>query len=283
MAKKKKKHHGPIAPPLSFLDCCIYWLGYFLLLVLLLTFAIGSRLVFVHYVFSDPNVIAAEESLSTLLGLPFYLYVLISGFIVLNTCHTDKKPIFGNKNVNYKNPRWKKTSPIFAKEKRQSHIEQRPSHIAFRKAMWRVWLIGFTVVTILLPFSFFGRDTYDCNSVFHRYDCVNRETATYSAKNVENLLISVSRRHKSTSYGICLTFRMESGRKVSFDISDFRGSRGESLEEMLRLKSQIPPERIGYANLHRMDRLMEQYSSDPYSTELVNKLFSLEEGSESFS
>ncbi len=281
MAKrKKKKNRGPKAPPLSFLDRCIYYLGYFLLFCGLLVFLVSPFLLFDRYCFSDPNVIAAAENASCLLLIPFTLYVILSGFIGLSMCYSDKKPFFGNQNVNYKDPKWKRVSPLFSKKKVQSHIEQRPSHIRLRKKLWRIWLIGLIIVTILVPFGFFGRQTYDCYGIFHEYNCVNQETASYTVDEVESLSISIYKRHKTAIHGISLTYCMEDGQKFSFDVGDFQGEAAERLDAMLQMKSAIPAEKISYEKLYRMDRLLDRYRSDPQCIELVKKIFDFQEGSE---
>ena len=119
MSKKSKlKRH--LRPPLTFLDKSIYFscIVISFLLSLLLVFCLDDILNLIA--FSNNNAIAYRSNSSMLFALPFLIYLEISIAIIIVVAWEEKKPIFGNKNINYgEYPFDEDCIPLFSKKHKQ--------------------------------------------------------------------------------------------------------------------------------------------------------------------
>lgn len=108
--KKVKRKQGPKEIPLSFVDRCLYWIGFLFVIGLGIFLSVFPEEIISRVVFSDPDVVAYSAG-HIALRVPFVLYVTLSLFIFLLCAYEERRVIFGHKKGKYNPPVWKKERP----------------------------------------------------------------------------------------------------------------------------------------------------------------------------
>lgn len=249
----KKKKTKPRRPPLSLLDrgiyaagcglCCAVWLGLSFLGYFLGEVA-ATR---------DASVIAYTRGASSVLCLPWALYLCLPLFLWLRGKWESKQPIFGTWKYHYGKAPWAADCfPLF--DERRRHCK-RPRTQAQRKerAFWlRLWLCGFVLATALACMSVYGRVCMRADHTIAAYSAFGQEKAVYSPDAFAKLEISVYVRKyyigsRRWAYQVVIT--TQEGRVVHFACSDFVCRDGEyaddlALDRMQEIKALFPPEVI---------------------------------------
>lgn len=249
----KKKKTKPRRPPLSLLDrgiyaagcglCCAVWLGLSFLSYFLGEVAAAR----------DASVIAYTRGASSVLCLPWALYLCLPLFLWLRGKWESKQPIFGTWKYHYGKAPWAADCfPLF--DERRRHCK-RPRTQAQRKerAFWlRLWLCGFVLATALACMSVYGRVCMRADHTIAAYSVFDQEKAFYSPDAFAKLEVSVYVRKyyigsRSWAYQVVIT--TQEGRVVHFACSDFVCRDGENtddlaLDRMQEIKALFPPEVI---------------------------------------
>ncbi|MBR4308182.1 MAG: hypothetical protein IKT58_01165 [Oscillospiraceae bacterium] len=251
---RKNRKRKPLAPPLSFLDRCIYGI----VILMSFTLPIVGIILLMHFAerkyTADPTVLAYACGNEWLCLFPFVLYILISGLVWGDMAMTDRKPLFGRKDVRYGPPQWAPIYPVFSKKYRK--VWRRPAHstvISLKRKGTRAWLIGLAVTLLLSTFAIGCRRTVTEGDVFHRISSFGRETI-YTPEDPESLSIGIHKVGKTPgNYTLSMTFSMKDGRNMRFSMGNFtEGTRMECLAAMLRLKSYVDPQNISYYGQRRL-------------------------------
>lgn len=274
MGRKKGKHRKPRPPKLSGLDRVIYGtvsaLIWALFLVLFLAFVFIKKAL----ALSDTNLIAYIESGSIFFAFPAWMYLFLSCIIFVINRWTDRKPIFGRKDVNYPPELW----PMFTKQKRPQMYE-RPSHVRGRKMAWRIWWVGLALVLCLVPFSLFAKKTISADGEFCDYGVFGSKTQ-YDADEIKSLEIGWRKRTRPTySFTPCMEFTMRDGTVFSIMLGSFRSefTTKESLQYMLYLKSLVDEQEITYDSSLEKFLYLETQLLGKEERALLNILYDQEE------
>lgn len=213
---RKRKKRNKSYPPLSRIDKILY-------AVLGIVFAVSAYSV----IWSFPvllNLFAFRDSteLAVDYTFPFFgfpLVILLAAFLavfggVICTC---KRPIVGNKKVDYRNTsKYRSVKPLY-KFRRRVKMKNRKLDRAIKSVAVTLFLIsGF-----LFLLSFFGRWVVTDNAVI-KYNCLNKETEKYSFSDIEAYSIDsfsdsrLSMHYYSSNPDISLTIRLKNGKNISF-------------------------------------------------------------------
>ena len=268
--RKRKEKHGQRTPPLSSLDRIIYYICFVLLFIAFMFLLIFPIDLFQNIMFSDPCIIAAIDRGEAMRVL-FVGYVIVSIFCFVAVCYDQKKPIFGNKMINYSEYRWKPRYPLFSKEWKNRHKNEKPFDTRFRRALWTVWFIGFAVVSLLFAFNICCRWTYESDGRLRRFNSFNQETVSCPVKDLTELTIGIHKRKHN--YYMTVSFEMDGG-TGKFSLGDFSGEDFEErLEQILTLKEKVPAERVFYNKAERLERYLWNIDLSPSEQELINQIF----------
>ncbi len=278
MGRKKGKRRKPRPPKLSALDRAIYGTVLTLIFALLLALLLGFLFTKKALALSNPNLIAYIESGSIFFAVPAWMYLFLSCMIFVINRWTDRKPIFGRKDVNYPPELW----PMFAKQKRPQMYE-RPSHVRSRKMAWRIWWAGFALVLCLVPFSLFAKKTISADGEFCDYGLFGDQTH-YDEDEIESLEIGWRRRRRGRGwlgyrFTLCMEFTMKDGTVFSVMPGVFRSdfTTKEELQAMLHLKSLVSEQAITYETIPDRYFVGKEHRLNAEETALLNTLFEQEE------
>ena len=121
--------------------------------------------------FSDPTVVAHNDSVLLLCCVPMAFYMSLTPGILASLGWERKQPIFGNKKFK---PKFGqpviKTFPLFSKEFRDSLNEKQKKRI---KRIATILLILFVVCAAILPFGIYPRSVLDNQNHFKHYNSFN--------------------------------------------------------------------------------------------------------------
>ena len=274
MSKKKKTRRKPQTPPLSFLDQCIYGIG-FLLVIVIFVFIFWFYVAFTHrFALQDSFVIAVDERLTTLWFFPFCFYLGISLLVIVSVPYRMKKPIFGNSKITYGPPHWESIYPLFGKQKNKrkpSSKERKGTSVLFFG-----WLIIFFVFFFLSFFSLFGRNTLMQNGDITVYNVFNQEKRNYSVMDISMLEIQTGSystgRGFTTHWRTKYEFTMNDGRSYEFVGSCFRSDR-DAFENMIKMKTLVDRRKIIIKGVENLDKVIYDNHYTPEELELLYELF----------
>jgi hypothetical protein len=276
MSKKKKTRKKPQTPPLSFLDQCIYGVG-FLLVIITFVFVFWFYCGFPHrFALQDGFVIAADERLTTLWFFPLWFYLVISLLGIVAIPCTMKKPIFGNSEITYGPPHWENIYPLFGKQKNKrkpSSKERKGTAVLFFG-----WLTIFFIFFFLSFFSLFGRNTLMQNGDITVYSVFNQEKRNYSVMDISTLEIQTGSystgKGFSTYWRTEYEFTMNDGRSYEFTDSCFRSDR-DAFENMIKMKTLVDRQKITIEGVENLDKVIDDNHYTPEELELLYELFAI--------
>lgn len=277
MSKKKKKQRKRQKPPLSLLDKAIYgvwFLVHFCILaglLILLTMVIPRAVAF-----CDAQVVAYHPEVATMwLVAPLALYLFATVVLVAMYPYAEQIPIFGNRKIAYGRDPWDLRCFPLADRRRWQRRSPK-----YRWSTGRVvvclaglWLAGLLLLGAMALPSVIGRDCLRRDATVVCYNGQNKEEAVYQPET-----LTVRACFKSGRYGgwRCALVLQDEGRRFSFTPGDFRltGSPEDWLEQMLEVKSHVPPEDIVIEGREHLTALREEYGLSGEEMNLLRELFS---------
>lgn len=280
MSKIAKKKSRSCRPPLSLLDKSIYWLGLLLSFIFVLLFLFCFEDITNAIAFRDSLVVAYNSHASFLLFMPLLLYIEISALVFCIMALEGKKPIFGNRKVQYGETPWAKDCfPLF--DSRRKNIYVRPSKMRFRRDMMIVWIVGLFVCSLFAPLGFFGRDCLTTDNRIISYNVLNREDSSpYTTDDFSNLTIQaehVSGYRSADYWKYEIIIEMKDGKSFAFSNRDFDWRKDNyrelCLEKMLEIKSSFASDLITIKGEHNVKKVADYLGLNDEQTQLLQKLF----------
>lgn len=280
MSKKSKKKNRSRRPPLSFLDKGIYWVGLILSFILSLLFVFCFKDITGVIAFQDSSVVAYNSHASFLFVMPLPLYVEVSAMVFCFTALERKKPVFGNRKIQYGEAPWAKDCfPLF--DSRRKSIYVRPSEKRFRRHMMIVWTVGLFLCSLFAPFGFFGRDCLTRNNSIITYNVLNQEDSTaYTTDDYSHLTIQakhVSGYRSADYWKYELSIRMKDGKSFTFSNRDFDWRephyQERCLNQMLDIKAFFPPDSITIEGEHNIEKVADYIGMNDEQNQLLQELF----------
>lgn len=189
----RKKHN----PPLSFIDKLIYYSILFSLLIPMVSFLLQAENFQRYLAFSnDSSVFACEPRFIAIAGVAaICLYLTITAVVCVLLPLEAKKPIFGNKKIQYRPSDY---YPIFGEQSKgvASSSERKRKFIKFAI----IWLALFIVLLAVLPFLYQSRRCLDKYDGIVSYNVFNQKTEeSYSMEDFSK--VNIGARYVKKSKG----------------------------------------------------------------------------------
>ncbi|MBO5944758.1 MAG: hypothetical protein J6Q50_05645 [Clostridia bacterium] len=179
---KQKKQREYFPPPLSKLDIFVY--NIIIVAIVLLTIAAFFGIFYVIEVigYADENIMLTCSRWSVLLLAPALLITFLPLLNFFATGFNEKRPIFGNKNVNYfSTTRYAKAEFLFKKK----------SNSKDKKTKVILVLVLAVVVVICMVFGLLGRNSIDNNGEIKVYSVFNTVKKEYSLDDISKVTIEI--------------------------------------------------------------------------------------------
>lgn len=285
MAKQRKKRKVKnSAPPLSKLDKFIY---IFIITVSIIILTIG----FVFCLnlpetlaFSDEDVVLYAERWTLLLQLPLFLFLLIAVIGFFEEAMSDRRPIFGKNDADYRTAlKICGVHYLFEKKKQKKILNENEKNF---RIVSRIVLVVICVFSILLGIGgFFGRTCLHYNGHIKVYSIVNTVKNEYTLGDFSQVTVesgeeSVGKHDwRPTCY---FNIETDNGKEFLFSMNDNHYAEdeiGKKLENMLQLKEYYESQGIAVSidGVEYIDQLIEYYEMTDSEKELLYKLFEINE------
>ena len=220
---KRTKRNKPY-PPLSLIDKTIYT-------VLGVVFAVSAYSaiwlfpsLLKLFAFRDSAELAVNYT-SPFLGFPLVALLSVCLAVIGGAICTCKRPIVGNKKVDYNNTsKYRSVRPLYQFKRSVKEKNRR-----LDRTIKAVVGVLFLLSGLLFMLSFFDRWVITDSAVI-KYDCLNREAETYSFSDIEAYSIDsvsdswLSLHYYSEKQSICLTLKLKSGEEIAFSAEEIRGT-----------------------------------------------------------
>ena len=218
---KRKKRNKPY-PPLSLIDKTIYTV----LGVVFAVLAYSAIWLFPSllklFAFRDSAELAVNYT-SPFLGFPLVALLSVCLAVLGGIICTCRRPIVGNKNIDYNNTsKYRCVTPLYKFRRSVKKKNRRLDRTI--KSVVGVLFLFFGLLFVL---SFFGRWVITDSTVI-KHDCLNREAETYSFSDIEAYSIdSISNSWLSLHYysekkDIRLTIKLENGKEITFTAEEIK-------------------------------------------------------------
>ncbi len=185
MSKKKKKKPKVNKPQLSKLDKALYFL--FALFTMGICFGFFFQIEYIKSVlfFSDADVLAFQDRMTTLWCLPLFLVILITITSIWDATYGKRKAIFGNKKVDYTKHNYQ-FYPIFYKgpKPKRKMTDERKKEI---KICIILWLIAYIISFSLTGLSVFGRTVLTKDGNIIKYSVFNNIKEHYYVSDISEV------------------------------------------------------------------------------------------------
>ncbi len=248
--KKKYKKRKKQAPPLSTLDKNIYALlllvlVFFILSIVYLQFTIPQKIAF-----SNEQVVAFSSGSGYFLSLPVFIYFSMSAVILITENILKRKPVFGNKNVNYSDEKYKRVYPIFGKDKKP---KTKPDKTPYGKTFW---CVGLSLTLILAVYGLRSK-TIMINDLSCQSCSPYSVWTIYPTDDYESISFEVYRLGRSRSKVYEVTMRIYiKDKSLSFSNNSFR-SFDDAITYMKKMKGLFPDEKITYENKENIEQAIK--------------------------
>ena len=281
MAKQRKKRRNKLQPPpLSRLDIWIYNIAILISVVLTLLFFVFCFVIPEFIAFCDESVVLYSVRWTQFL----LLFPLVVSLIIIEKVWgeglTEKRPIFGNKKINYNSTtQYKKVKFLFKKEKNSKPLTE------FEKK-WKIFsktgLIIFCIVSLLFGVgSLFGRNTLHNDGTVKTYSITNTVKSEYTIENISHVTIksgTASAGRYSTRPACYFDISTHNGKDFSFSMDEMRDTpfnTSETLNELLNLKECYESQGIDVSidGLEYVEELIEHYEMNDSEKEMLYELF----------
>ncbi len=225
--KKKKYKHKKSYPPLSKLDKATYYFSAIVPEVLLLGIPLGYECFSPYFVFKNSEALAFCSTNHFWRIIPF-LFVILVLFIISGERLTSKKPIFGNKKIDYYNTTlYKSILPPFDKR----YIKKFWTKDKIKKAFIKT-IITAIIITVTFVYGIGGVVSRweITNSNIIKYGTINQIEESYTYDNISSYRVyskisSVGAGKGTRTYypELGLTVTLDNGETLSFNL-DFINS-----------------------------------------------------------
>lgn len=277
---KHKRQRRNLRPPLSLLDKTIYCVGFFLSFILSLLSAFCFDDITGAIAFHDSSVVAYRLHASFLFVLPVLSYVEISALAYFISALEGKKPIFGNRKIQYGTTPWAPDCfPLFDPRRKTVYI--RPSEKRFRRHMLMLWSVGLLICLLIAPLGFFGRDCLMQDNRVKSYNLLNMEkTVSYTAEDFSHLTIQtkyVSGFRTADYWKYEITIEMTDGKTFTFSNRDFDwrepNSKEMCLKRMIAIKALFSPDKITIKGANNIEKVADYLGLNDDQLQLLRNLF----------
>lgn len=212
MSKHKKKKQRELSPPpLSKLDIFVY--NTIIVIIALITLAafFGVFYVVEAIAYADKTVILSYSRWTIFFLLPAWLFGFFPMLNFFATGLNEKKPIFGNKNVNYfSTTRCAKAEFLFKKK----------SNPKDKKIKLIVASVLTVVVVICTTFGLLGRNSIYNNGDIKAYSVINTVKKQYSVDDISEVTIEIGEEYITRgNYRPMCWVRVETDNEKKFDFS----------------------------------------------------------------
>ena len=269
--KKKQREYSP--PPLSNIDIFTYSVITIVVVFLALSAFFGIFYVAEVICYADEIVMLSYNIWTVLLLAPAWLITFLPLLNFFLTGFSEKKPIFGNKNVNYfSTTRYSKVDFLF-KEKRNSKDKKTKVIVA---------LVLVVVAVTCTLFGLLGRNSIDNNGEIKVYSVLNTVKKEYSTEDFSKVTIELGVEH--TRYGnyrpMCwVRVENQDENDFNFTLSDaywIQNNIAEKLSNIKTLKTVFGSKNIETTVIGKeyVDELIEYYELTDIERKLLIDLFS---------
>lgn len=276
--KAKKAMHR--MPPLSFVDKLIYWTIFLLIAAADILLIFGPLMLRNTIAFADETVVAMEDNISVLWILIPQLTFIVTTFVLWYNPYTDRRPIFGKKNFKYGPPAWPKVYPLFMKNKPYVFVSERKRK---ERRLYATIVVAILLTSFIpFPLALFGRDCLYTDGSIQQYNMLNFPTKQFDPNEISELTIEVrsystGKYYKTRHWGVQLVFMTDTGKKYSFDHSDFRdrndGEPRNWLTAMTAIKEYYDVGIIYYDNVEDLPLVLSDNEMSQEEAEILYTLF----------
>lgn len=272
MSKHKKKKQRELSPPpLSKLDIFIY--NTITIIIILLTFSafIGCFYVIEFLGYVDKTVMLSCSRWTLLFLLPVWLLTFLPLLNFFVTGLNEKKPIFGNKNVNYfSTTRYSKAEFLF---KKKSNPKDKTIKVT-------VALVLVVVIVICTAFGLLGRNSIDNNGKIKVYSVFNTVKKEYSTDSISNVAIEIGEEYlRYHTIPMCwVRVETKNGKNFNFSLSDAHWTKiniNEKIANISTLKNVFDSKNVSVTvtGEEYIDELIEYYELTETERKLLKGLF----------
>ena len=178
--KKKQREYSP--PPLSKLDIFVYNIIIAASALLTLAALFGTFYVIEVIGYADEDIMLSCSRWTVLLLAPALSIAFLPLLNFFATGFNEKKPIFGNKKVNYfSTTRYAKAEFLF---KKKSSVEEKKNKIILASVLA-------VIVVICMVFGLLGRNSIDNNGEIKVYSVINTVKKEYSIDDISKVTIEI--------------------------------------------------------------------------------------------
>lgn len=266
---------------LWFVDQLVYWFFMSLILILSFSYILVPVMIKENIAFSDPNVIAYDETADFLWTIPGFFIFFLTTFIPWVYCYQGRKPIFGaNRNISYINQNSRYYEKQIKRQKKEAKIQRKLA------LMTAILLLPLIFISLLFPaMAIYGRESLYEDGSIRRFNLFNSISREYAPEERTSLKIGCGLygrgRYSSGHWEADVKITCADGKKYSFSSRDFRGDPKAEirlwLREMLELKAQFDPAVISYEDLDHLPKVIDEQNLSPKELALLYELFSVEE------
>ena len=268
--KKKQREYSP--PPLSKLDVFIYNTIIIIISTLIILSFVGIYCLTQMIGYADKIIMLSYGRWTITFIVPAILITFIPLINFFAVGLEEKKPIFGNKNVNYfSTTRYAKAEFLF---KKKSNSKDKKNKIILA-------IILAIVVVICTVFALVGRYSIDKNGEIKVYSVFNTVKNEYSIDKISNVTIEIGRnysRYGGYTPNCFVNIKTESGKLFYFNLNEanwFEYKIPEKIANISTLKTvfdnnDIPVTVIGEKYI---DEFIEYYELTNNERKLLQDLF----------
>lgn len=273
MSKHKKKKQRELSPPpLSKLDIFIYNTIIIVIALFTCLALFGSDYIAEFIAYADETVMLSYSRWTLVFLFPVFFIAIfpILYFFVMGL--EEKKPIFGNKNVNYlSTTRYSKAEFLFKKK----------SNSKDKKIKIIVALILVVVAIICTVFGLVGRNSIDNNGKIKVYSVVNTVNKEYSTDDVSSVTIEIGEEYTGRgNYRPMCWVRVETRneKKFDFSLSDTHWTKiniAEKIDNISTLKTVFDSNNINVTVIgeENINELIEYYELSEREKTLLAEMF----------
>lgn len=269
------------AEPLWIVDQLVYWFFMILILILSFSYIFVPTMIKENIAFSDPNVIAYDETAGILWTFPGFFIFFLTTFIPWVYGYQGRKPIFGAyRNSSYIN----QYSHYYEKQKkRQKKEAKKQRKLALMTA---ILLLPLILLSFLFPaMAIYGRECLYEDGSIRRFNLFNSISREYAPEERTSLTIGCGLygggRYSRGHWEADVKITCADGKSYSFSSRDFRGETKAEIQlwlrEMTELKAQFDPAVINYMDLDDLPKVIDEQKLSPEEQALLYELFSVEE------
>lgn len=273
MAKSKKKkrlaEREKRYPPLSKTDKLLYMATEVIGAVFIFAYLYEYDSIIGFFVFKNPNILSFQERFTMFLMAPFILVYLFG----ICDSQYNRKPVFGNKNVDYYNTlNYKFILPLF--DKRYKNIERFKEHRRIRLKKLGILLSVLFILFVIGVSGSVGRHEFSRESIT-TYSIFNNVIDEYSYDEIESYSVeayyhrSIKPRLSYTDSDINLTVRLSNDDSFTASYDTSRNVYAlEEIENLLKGKKKTVDSRY-------LQEFISRHSLSEDELKVIYRLFDM--------